>query len=137
MTALVVGISLAAGVFVFARWLGLDCDRAFYPTVLTVIAMLYSLFAVMGGSMPALVRECVAATVFLALVVVGFRRNLWLVALGLALHGLLDFFHPWLIEDPGVPAWWPAFCLAYDLVAAAGLAFLLRNGQLRAAPAGD
>ncbi len=30
-----------------------------------------------------------------------------------------------LIVNPGVPAWWPAFCLAYDGVAATYLAFLL------------
>ena len=128
--AYLVGVLLATGVFVFARWLGLDRDRAFYPTVLTVIACLYSLFAVMGGSTSALLQECAAALVFIALVVVGFRRNLWFVALGLALHGVFDWFHAVLIADPGVPAFWPPFCLAYDVVAALGLAWLIRSGAI-------
>jgi hypothetical protein len=129
--AYAVGVLLAAGVALFARWLGLDRDRAFYPTVLTVIAALYSLFAVMGGSSEALWKEIAAGLVFVALVVLGFRRSLWLVVAGLALHGVFDFFHPHLIADPGVPPWWPAFCLAYDVVAAAGLAWLIRRGAIR------
>lgn len=31
--AFLIGIAGALGVGVFARWIGLDCDRAFYPTV--------------------------------------------------------------------------------------------------------
>ena len=132
MTAYGVGAVLAICAAAFAHWLGLDRELGFYPTVLTVIAFLYSLFAVMGGSDSALLQELAAGLVFVALVVVGFRRNLWWVVAGLALHGIFDFFHPHLIDDPGVPSWWPAFCLAYDVVAAAGLAWLIRRGTLRA-----
>jgi len=53
----VVGAGLAVGVSVFARVVGLDRDRAFYPTVLIVIAVLYDLFAVLGGSTQALLVE--------------------------------------------------------------------------------
>ena len=131
MTAYGVGAVLAICAAAFVHWLGLDRERGFYPTVLTVIAFLYSLFAVMGGSDSALLQELAAGLVFVALVVVGFRRSLWWVVAGLALHGVFDFFHPHLIQDPGVPRWWPAFCLAYDVVAAAGLAWLIRRGAIR------
>ena len=104
---------------------GLDRDRAFYPTVMIVIASLYVLFAVMGGSTQALFIEGAVATVFLAVSLVGFRYSLWLVVAALAAHGILDVFHGQLIANPGVPVWWPAFCLAYDEVAAGYLAFLL------------
>jgi len=43
----------------------------------------------------------------------------------LASHGILDAFHGQLIANPGVPVWWPAFCLAFDGVAAGYLACLL------------
>ena len=33
MLPYVVGIVLSVGVALFARWVGLDRDRAFYPTV--------------------------------------------------------------------------------------------------------
>jgi hypothetical protein len=107
-----------------ATVVGLDRDRAFYPTVMMVVAPYYALFAVMGGSTHALLIEGAVATVFLAVALVGFRYSLWLVVAALASHGVLDLFHGQLIANPGVPVWWPAFCLAYDGVAAGYLAFL-------------
>jgi hypothetical protein len=127
-----VGVVLAGLVSVFARLVGLDRDRAFYPTVLIVIALYYVLFAVMGGSVHALLVETLVMTGFSVAAVVGFKRNLWLVAGALAGHGVFDFVHGYLLTNPGVPAWWPPFCLAYDVVAAGFLAWLIlsrRNGD--------
>ncbi len=89
------GAALALSVGLSATFLGLDRDRAFYPTVMIVIASTYGLFAVMGGSIQVLGLESIA--------------------------------------NPGVPLWWPAFCLAYDVVAAAYLAWLLSRSRVRAA----
>jgi hypothetical protein len=124
-TAFLVGAALALGVGVFASLVGLDRDRAFYPTVLIVIAAVYELFAVMGGSGAALKAETIAFIGFACLAVIGFRTKLWLIVVGLAAHGLFDFFRGDLIANPGVPDWWPMFCLSYDLVAAAYLALLI------------
>lgn len=130
--AYLVGVVLAVLVTVFARVVGLDRDRAFYPTVLVVVASYYDLFAVMGGSTHALMAELATTGMFLVAVVVGFKRNLWIVAAALAAHGLFDLVHPHLIANPGVPAWWPAFCMAYDVAAAACLGWLLVQGSLPA-----
>ncbi|HMM65740.1 MAG TPA: hypothetical protein PKC03_02255 [Dokdonella sp.] len=129
MMAFSIGVILALVVAVFARLVGLDRDRAFYPTVLAVIAAYYDLFAVMGGSMRAIVVEAAVTALFLAAVVVGFRRNLWIIVVALAAHGLLDLVHAPLIANPGVPGWWPMFCMAYDVTAAAWLAWLLLGDQ--------
>ena len=131
--AWVVGTLLAFAVGLFATATRLDGDRAFYPTVTIVIALLYTLFAVMGGSMPSLLLESVAATVFIAAAVSGFRSSLWVVAIALAAHGVFDLIHGRVIANPGVPAWWPAFCLTYDVTAAAYLAWRLMSGRIRAA----
>ncbi len=125
--AFVAGILLALAVALFARFSRLDRDRAFYPTVLAVIASYYDLFAVMGGSMHALILELPVTAVFLVAVVAGFRRNLWIVVAALVAHGLFDFIHGSIISNPVVPAWWPMFCLSYDLTAAAWLASLLNR----------
>lgn len=132
MVALLVGAILAFGVGLFATATGLDRDRAFYPTVTIVVASLYALFAVMGGSTNALVLEIAAGTIFLAAAVVGFRSSLWIVAVALAGHGVFDFVHGRVISNPGVPAWWPAFCGAYDVTAGAYLAWLLKVARIRA-----
>src|SRR5687767_1456369 len=98
-----------------------------------VIATYYALFAVMGGSHQALGLESMVIVAFLVASIAGFRRTLWLVVAALAAHGVFDFFHGQLIPNPGVPAWWPQFCLAYDVVAAAYLATLLARSKVRAA----
>ncbi len=126
------GVVIALLVSLSATLIGFDRDRAFYPTVLAVIASYYDLFAVMGGSLQALVAESLVMLVFLAATVLGFKRNLWLVVAALAAHGLFDFFHGHLISNPGVPPWWPMFCLTYDVAAAAYLAWLLLRSRVAA-----
>ena len=128
-----IGAFLAFTVGLLATASGLDRDRGFYPTVTIVIASYYALFAVMGASTHALVLESLVGAVFLAAVVAGFRSSLWVVVVALAAHGVFDLTHGWIIANPGVPSWWPAFCLTYDMTAAAYLAWLLGSGRLRAA----
>ena len=123
-----IGIMLSAGVAVFARYVGFDRDRAFYPTVMIVIASYYVLFAAMSGSIQTVVIESVVMTMFAAAAVAGFKSSAWIIVAALAAHGVFDAVHGYVIENSGVPAWWPAWCLAYDIGAAAGLAWLLRHG---------
>jgi hypothetical protein len=121
----VIGIVLSAGVAVFARYVGFDRDRAFYPTVMIVIASYYVLFAAMSGSVRTVIIESVVMTLFAAAAVAGFKSSAWIVVVALAGHGVFDAaIHGHVIENAGVPAW----CLAYDVGAAAGLAWLLRHG---------
>ena len=123
-----IGFVLAVLVFLFARSVGFDRDRSFYPVVLIIVASYYFLFAVMGGSVRALILESLVMIGFAVVAVVGMKRHLWLVAGGLAAHGVLDFFHSHLVNNPGVPTWWPGFCMAYDVVAAA-LLFMFQNAR--------
>ena len=129
----IVGILLALAVSLSASFVGLDRDRAFYPTVLIVIASYYGLFAVIGGSMQTLAAESSAIFVFFALAFVGFKRNAWLVVIGLIAHAIFDFVHGHIIDNSGVPTWWPGFCLAYDATAGAYLTFLLRAKSQKSA----
>ena len=124
---IVIGAVLALGVSAYAAWVGLDRDRAFYPTVLIVIAFYYVLFSVLGGITSSTIPEISIAAVFVAAASLGFRRNLWLVVVALAAHGILDAFHGSLVLNPGVPSWWPPFCGTYDLTAAGILAIILRR----------
>jgi hypothetical protein len=132
-TPAIVGACLAVAVGIFATVVGLDRDRAFYPTVAIVIASLYSLFAAMGGSTRALVLESLVGAGFVALAVLGFRKSLWVVAAALGMHGVFDLVHGAVISNPGVPHWWPPFCLTYDVAAAGYLAWLIVSRRARAA----
>ena len=120
-----VGVGLAALVCAFAATVGFDRERVFYPTVMAVIASYYVLFAVMGNSSRVLVLKSLMAAGFVALAVAGFKFNLWLVVAALAAHGVFDLFHRLLVQNRGVPTWWPGFCLAFDVLAAGILAVQL------------
>lgn len=130
---LVVGLVLAIATGILGRTAKFDRDRAFYPTITIVIATYYILFAAMGASSSALVAESLVAALFVVLAIAGLRKTLWVAVLALAAHGVSDLFHGKLIPNPGVPEWWPPFCMAYDVAAAGFLAWLLGSGRVRAA----
>jgi hypothetical protein len=52
---------------------------------------------------------------------------MWLVAVAIAGHGVFDLLHHSLIENAGVPVWWPGFCATVDLILGAWLAICLLN----------
>ena len=127
-----IGVALAPAIVLLGRVAGLDRDRAMYPITLIVIAAYYVLFATMGGAQT-LPAELIAATIFIAVAIIGFRTSLWWVAAGIAGHGLFDWVvHPQLIANPGMPEFWPAFCGSIDVALGAILAILLLR---RAIPA--
>ena len=121
----VVGIILGLAIGAAATLIGFDRDRSFYPTVLTVIATYYVLFAVMGGSYDVLVIEILVAVGFFLAAIMGFSRSLWVVAAALIAHGVFDYIHHALIDNSAVPDWWPGFCLAIDATLGLWLAGIL------------
>ena len=120
-----IGLLLSLAIAGFANRIGFDRDGSFYPTVLIVIASYYVLFAMMGASQRTLWIEIAIACGFSLLAILGFKRNLWFVVAALVTHGVFDFVHHLFIETPGVPHWWPGFCLAVDVVLGALLALRL------------
>ena len=131
----VVGIVLSLSVALFARRVGFDRDRAFYPTVLIVVGSYYVLFAAMSESVQTLLLESIVMAGFSTAAVVGFKSSAWIVVAGLAGHGVFDALHGNILKNSGVPVWWPAFCLAYDLGAAIGLAWVMTHRPGSQAPA--
>lgn len=124
-----IGILLAIGSIGAAVAIGLARDRSFYSTIMIWIASNYVLFALMGGSRQTLILESLLAGGFIIVAVIGFKTNLWIVVAALVGHGLFDFVHHQLVANPGVPRWWPGFCLAFDVTAGVLLAFLLSTHQ--------
>ena len=123
--AYAIGFGLGLVTAALGRLAGFDRERAFYATILMVIPCYYILFAVIGGSTRALAIASGVTVVFFAIAVAGFRSNSWLIAGGLAAHGIYDYVHRYFAENSGVPLWWPAFCLTIDVVLAAVVAAIL------------
>ena len=126
-----VGVMLGLGVGALGALAGLDRDRAFYPTALIVIAAYYVLFAAMGASGSVLAIEIAVGIGFSLAALVGFKKNMWLVAAAIAGHGIFDFIHPVLYANPGMPVWWPGFCGSVDVVLGAWLALRLYQVRTR------
>lgn len=125
MRPYVVGLVLSIAVAVFARSVGFDHDRAFDPTVLIVVASYYVLFAAMIGSVDTVLCESILMALFVIAAAAGFKRSPWIVVCGLAAHGVQDAVHSRIVANAGVPAWWPAWCLADDVGAAGALAWIV------------
>jgi hypothetical protein len=121
-------------VAVFARVVGFDRDKAFYPTVLIIVGAFYVLFAVMAGG-AGLTIELIGFAIFAGLAVLGFRTSLWIVAAGLGAHGVFDFVRYNWFPGPGAPEWWPGFCGGYDVAAAIALAAILITANKKPAEA--
>ena len=123
LVAVILGVVVAG----FAATSGFDRDRAFYPTVLIVVASYYALFAVMGASSYSLLGvEIAVGLLFSVLAVLGFKKSMWLAVVGIAGHGLFDFFvHHALVTNPGMPGWWPGFCGTIDILIGAWLSLRL------------
>ena len=122
-----IGLILAAAVAAFATVIGMARERSFYATVLIVVGSYYVLFAAMDASRRTLVVESLVAGLFLLFAVLGFKKSLWFVVVGLIGHGTFDFVHPVFIDNPGVPRWWPGFCLACDVVLGVWLGWRLKQ----------
>lgn len=127
-----IGLGVAVAVAIFGRIAGFDRDRAFYPTVLIVVGSYYVLFASVAAKHDELALQLIIFGLFASLAVLGFRKSLWFAVAGLAGHGLFDFAYQFSGADGGVPASWPAFCLAFDVAAAAALAVILKIDGRRA-----
>lgn len=128
----IIGTGLGLFVPVFAAFVGLDRERAFYPTVLIVIASYYLLFAAIAGSAHTAAVEVLGMSVFMAVAVLGFKLSPWWLVLGLFSHGVFDFTRGTFIDNAGVPPWWPGFCLSIDVVLSVVLGLLLIRGAGRA-----
>ncbi len=118
-----VGVIQAASPFGF-WWL---TRATVYALGLTLIAAIYIGFAVADGRPRVIAVECGVAAVFVVVAAIGVTGPAWLLAAGLAGHGLKDM---WQHRTHYVAntRWWPPFCAAVDVVVAAILVALLLTG---------
>lgn len=134
--AALIGVVLAIAICKAAALVGFGRERGFYPLMVIVIASYYVLFALLAGVIPALWHEIAATLVFSTLAIVGYQTTGWIVVAALAAHGVFDALHGRVTANAGVPSWWPAFCLTFDVTMAAVLAVLLTReaGSRNASP---
>jgi hypothetical protein len=84
---------------------------------LAAIAAIYVGFAVADGRVRIIAVEAVVAMAFIVVAAAGITGPAWLLAFGLAAHGVKD---AWQQRSQFVSGtrWWPPFCAAIDFVVA-------------------
>lgn len=125
--AFAVGVVLAVAIAALAKFTRFDEDRSFYCTVLVIIASYYVLYAVLGGSRRALLWELAIAVLFATAAILGALFKPMLIGIGIIAHGLFDLVHDRIIENAGVPIWWPTFCASIDVLLGLWVTALTRS----------
>jgi hypothetical protein len=92
-----------------------------YALGLVLIAAVYIGFAVADGRSTVIAVEVCVASVFVVVAAVGVTASAWVLVAGLAGHGLKDLWQHRTGFVSGT-RWWPPFCAAVDVVAAALIA---------------
>lgn len=122
--ALIAGVLLGALYLLFARRAG-RLETWVLAAGLIVAAAAYVVFASTGPSTPREYRlEIVGVVIFAPIALAGARWWPALVGIGWLLHGGWDVLLHWPAQ-PWVPALYPVFCMAFDLVIAAYFLFLV------------
>ena len=100
-----------------------------YAISLAMIASIYIGFAVADGRGKVVAVESGVAGIFVVIAAAAVTGSPWLLVLGLAGHGLKDW---WQHRTRYVAntRWWPPFCAAVDVVVAAIIAIEILIGSL-------
>jgi hypothetical protein len=119
----VVGVLQAASPLAF-WWLD---PATVYALGLAMIAAIYIGFAVADGRTKIILVECGVALAFVVVAAAGTSGPAWVLAFGLAAHGVKDAWQQWSQFVSGT-RWWPPFCAAVDWVVASIIAIEIVAG---------
>jgi hypothetical protein len=103
--------------------------QAVYALSLILIAAIYIGFAVADGRPTVIAVETSVAAVFVVVGAAAITGSVWLLVAGLVGHGLKDLWQHRTHFVAGT-RWWPPFCCAVDMVAAALIAIRILQGAL-------
>ena len=94
-------------------------DSIAWPMFLVTLPVYYMLFGLLASDGVVIWKEFLYGLPYIitGLVVWRMRSPITLVAIALAWisHGLYDFYHDAFFINPGVFAWYPAFCALVDI----------------------
>lgn len=140
LPALAFGLLVAVVLMLRFRRRGQEYSRWSYPLLLASFPAWYWAFALLAADPGALAVEVLAGLAFIGIaqVAASWRSfaTLLLLAFGYVAHAVYDVVHDRLVSNAGVPAWWPEFCGAVDLVLGVYIVMLaIRFRRLRPAPA--
>lgn len=128
-TALIVasGAASAAAGMVIARRAGVE--RQMYPGLLALLPCFYAAFASASGhhhiSRLELAFGAPWIAVGLTCLVLELRRTAQILGVMWVLHAVFDLTHHLLVDNPGLPSWYPLWCAVVDVGVGACLLWFL------------
>jgi uncharacterized membrane protein HdeD (DUF308 family) len=126
VTEALVGSAVGVLTIVVAR--AIRGERWLYSVGLLTLPSLYAFFALRAGDGSAAMRELTYGIPYfvagLAFAFVSIRQSAIVVGAFWILHGVYDLAHSRLIDNPGVPVWYPLFCFSVDVVIGAYVLWL-------------
>ena len=119
---LLLGAALGGLYVALLRPLPRPRQDALFAAGLGGAALVYVPFALAGAAASWVPIEVAGFVAYTVVAVLGARRSRWLLAFGWAGHALWDFPLHAAPAAGFVPGWYPAACLAFDVVVAGYLA---------------
>jgi hypothetical protein len=97
-------------------------------TILCSIAFIYVGFSLMKNTVNSIALEVSVAVVFYFISVIGYSKNNFLLAYGIALHGIWDLLHHnGALITTDIPNYWPIYCLVVDFILGAYFFFVFKK----------
>ncbi len=118
--ALFIGIVVAVLIIVSFKQKGLEQSKKAYPILLATFPIYYWCFAIYDLNVKALLTEIYVGLFFIFVAGLAYKlkkkASLYVLAIGLILHGVYDVVHLYWNQKPITPAWWAEFCGAVDIL---------------------
>lgn len=132
MIETVTGIIAGIAIIIISRMLSKYFSaKLFATTILVAIAFIYVGFSLKDNPASLIALESGVALIFYFLALIGYTRNIVLVAWGIILHGIWDIFHhKGFVFKTDVPVYWPSFCFVIDIVDGLYFLFIFRNKKI-------
>ena len=118
MLSLILGLLI--GFIAIAMAKDVEVKPRAFALGLAALPLFYMLFALMVGDIGAMALEFAYGLPFFVLGVLCFKRGFkgsgFVVIALWALHAAYDVYHHLLVANAGVPFWYPALCLGFDMM---------------------
>ncbi|MDB5247865.1 MAG: hypothetical protein JWQ40_2259 [Segetibacter sp.] len=118
MIEIISGITTALVVIILIPLLSKHISaRLIAATILCSMAFIYVGFSLKDNTVSSVVLEVLMAVAFYCIAIIGYSKNNYLIAIGIALHGTWDLFHHnGLLVKTDIPDYWPLYCSVTDFV---------------------
>ena len=118
MIEIISGIATALIVIILTPLLSKHISaRLIAATILCSMAFIYVGFSLKNNTVSSIVVEVLMAVVFYFIAIICYSKNNYLIAIGIALHGVWDIsHHHGVLVRTDIAGYWPLYCMVVDFI---------------------